>query len=88
VAIKTTQEASFGETRELYVRLNNLEVSNHGVSSVALFRGYLSKEAFDAGKPYVFEKEVEFTANVALPLWDQAYAALKAADGFQDAVSV
>jgi len=67
-----------GERRELYIRLNNAEVSNHGVPSTALFRGFLSEEAFRAGRAFVWEEEVQFAADVTAPLWGQAYAALKA----------
>lgn len=77
MAIKATLETSHGEARELYIRLNNVEVSNHGVQASALFRGFLSKDAFDAGKGYVWELEIRFSATVDEPLWKQAYEALK-----------
>lgn len=66
-----------GEEKELYVRLNNVEASNHGVKANALFRGFISHEAFDSGFHYVWEREVQFLADVTKPLWEQAYAQLK-----------
>jgi hypothetical protein len=82
MAISALLMTTFGEERTLYVRLNNAEPSNHGVPTHALFRGYISKEAFDAGSGYVWEKAIEFMADVSLPLWPQAYAALVAQEGF------
>lgn len=77
MAILATVLTVYGEERELYIRLNNTEVSNHGVKSTALFRGFLSKDAFDAGSHFMFEKQVEFTANVSEPIWEQAYTVFK-----------
>lgn len=77
MAIKIKEETMFGEERELYVRLNNVEASNHGERATALFRGFLSEQAFRDGKHYVFEKTVEFVADVSTSLWEQAYVALK-----------
>lgn len=77
MAITAILTTSYGESRELYVRLNNLEASNHGLQATALFRGFISKDAFDAGKGYVWEREVSFAPDVAGNLWPQAYAALK-----------
>lgn len=76
MAIKATVTTPYGEARELYIRLNNIESSNHGVASHALFRGFLSQEAFAQGAHYLWEQEVEFTADVTAPLWGQAYEAL------------
>lgn len=81
MAILTTLETNHGEERELYVRLNNVEVSNHNVKSRALFRGFLSKQAFDDGKHYVYEKIVSFDADVSSPLWEQAYQAFCVQEG-------
>jgi len=78
MAIKAKVETAHGEERELYIRLNNLEASNHGVTSRALFRGFVSEQAFNAGKQYLWEHTVEFTPDVSKPLWEQAYRALKA----------
>lgn len=76
MAIKSEIDTSMGERRECYTRLNNLEVSNHGAPAVALFRSYLSREAFEKGAHYVAEFTVEFEADVTGNLWEQAYAAL------------
>lgn len=76
MAIKAVVHTHFGEDREVYIRLNNVEASNHGAVSVALFRGFLSKDAFKAGAHYVWEQNVEFTPDVSKPIWGQAYAAL------------
>ena len=76
MAITAKVRTMFGEEREVYIRLNSVESSNHGWPSHALFRGFLSKEAFQAGAHYVWEKEIEFTPDVSQPIWEQAYAAL------------
>lgn len=86
MAINANLDTTFGETRELYVRVNNVEVSNHTAPSVALVRGFLSEQCYRDGKPFVFEHQVEFDADVALPLWPQAYAAIKALPACADAV--
>ena len=86
MAITSNQETSFGEVRNIYIRLNSLSASNHGVKSVALFRGFLSKEAFASGKNYVFEKEIELTLDVSQPAWVQSYAALKTLAEFLNSV--
>lgn len=77
MAIKAKVETMYGEDRELYIRLNNSDVSNHGEVSYAKFRGFLSKEKFDEGAHYLWEQDVEFVADVTQPLWGQAYQALK-----------
>jgi hypothetical protein len=79
---ETTTE--YGESRTLYIRLNNVEVSNHGVAALATFRGFASAEAFEAGARFMQEWTVEFLADVSLPIWPQAYAALKAEEGMAD----
>lgn len=78
MAIQTVVKTEYGEERSLYIRINNIEASNHGVASNAKFRGFLNKEAFEAGARSVWELDMEFLADVALPLWPQAYEALKA----------
>ena len=77
MAIIATVKTSLGEDRELYIRLNNIEASNHGEMSSAKFRGFLSKEAYQAGANYAWEQDVEFMADVSQSLWGQAYQALK-----------
>ncbi|WP_157971050.1 hypothetical protein [Pseudogemmobacter bohemicus] len=73
----------FGEDREVYIRLNNIEANNHGVPALALFRGFISRAAFEAGAHYVWEASVEFASDVTLPLWPQAYAALVEVHGLE-----
>lgn len=78
MALQATLETSYGETRPLYIRINNVEASNHGLPAVALARGYLDQAAFAAGRACVWERTIEFPADVSQPLWPQGYAALKA----------
>lgn len=77
MAIKTIVKTQYGEDREMYIRLNNVESSNHGAVTYALFRGFLSRSAFEEGAHYMWEQSVEFVADVSQPLWEQGYAALK-----------
>lgn len=88
MAIQATVTTKYGEDRSLYIRLNNMESSNHGVASQAKFRGFLSQEAFLAGKHYLWERDVEFVADVALPLWPQAYEVLKTEYSLYDAIAI
>jgi hypothetical protein len=88
MAIQATVETSFGEERELYIRLNNVETNNHGVTSHALFRGFLSQQAFEDGKHFVWERQIEFTPDVSQPIWPQAYAAVKTDADLSGAVDV
>lgn len=83
MAIKATITTQFGEDREVYIRLNNVEASNHGSPAQALFRGFLSQEAFESGAHYVWEGSVKFVADVSQPLWPQAYGALVEREGFE-----
>lgn len=81
MAVMVKVETDAGETRELYVRVNSVErVANHGAPCVALFRGYISREASDARKAFVWEKTIEFVPDITKPLWNQAYAALLVRD--------
>jgi hypothetical protein len=77
MAVKVNLLTSYGETRELYVRVNNLSVSNHGVDSPVLFRGYLGQAEFQAGGNFVYELEASMAFDVAQPIWEQAYTQLK-----------
>jgi len=77
MAILATVTTEHGEDRELYIRLNNMNASNHGVYAKATFRGFASKAAFDEGKRYMYEHVVGFMADVSKPLWEQAYSELK-----------
>lgn len=83
MAIQATVTTQFGEDRKVYIRLNNIEASNHGFPATALFRAFLSREAFEAGAHYVWEKQVEFSPDVSKPIWPQAYAALCAEESFE-----
>lgn len=77
MAVLANLITAFGESRELYVRVNSLSTSNHGVSSNALFRGYISAEAFQAGGAFMWELELDFVVDVSGQIWEQAYDALK-----------
>lgn len=72
-----------GRDVELYVRLNSVEISNHGVGGHLLFRGYASKEAFTGGGRFLWEQSLEVSIDVSLPIWAQAYAAIRS-DGDVD----
>ena len=82
MAIKETIKTVFGEERECYIRLNNVEASNHGVPAKALFRAFLSKESFDLKANYVAEFDVEFDVAVDKAIWPQSYKALVEQEGF------
>ena len=86
MAVLINLTTSHGETRELYVRLNNVEASNHGVETHALFRSYISREAFKSGANYIDEHPVSFIADVTKPLWEQAFSKLK--ELYPDAIDV
>lgn len=68
----------YGENRELYVRVNSLSSSNHGVASSVLYRGFISEEAYRANGLYVWELELQTMIDVSGAIWTQAYEALKA----------
>jgi hypothetical protein len=86
MGIIATLQTPFGENRELYVRINSAETSNHGVSSHVLFRGFLSKDAFEAGSNFMWEREIEMHIDVSCPLWVQAYDKLKLLPEFVGAI--
>lgn len=77
MAIQATVNTVYGESRNLYIRLNNMEASNHGEPCNVKFRGFVSQEAFREGSRYLWEVNIDFFADVTLPLWVQAYDALK-----------
>lgn len=85
MAVTVSLETPYGETREMYVRINSVSTSNHGVSSHVLFRGFLSKEAFQGGSSYMWEREVEMDLDINAPLWTQAYDHLKNFPEFTEA---
>ena len=76
MALKAKLETMYGDKRSLYIRINNVQVSNHGVMATALARGFISEAAFNDGKAYLWEKNISFVADVSQPLWAQAYATL------------
>ncbi|MDW3059223.1 hypothetical protein [Vibrio sp. 1978] len=78
MAILANVQTKHGEDRELYVRINNVEASNHGVKSSVLFRGFLSQSAFNDGYHYLYEEVIELIVDPASPIWEQAYLAYKA----------
>lgn len=80
MAIIAKVETDSGESRELYIALIGFEgLTKHGESS-AVFRGFLSKEAFDAGKSFVWEKLISFKTDMAEKPGPIAFEALKNAD--------
>ena len=88
MALQATVTDAYGEERNLYIRLNNIESSNHGVASSAKFRGFLNQDAFNDKRHYLWEQDIEFIADVSQPLWPQAYEAVKQSVGFTDAVDL
>jgi hypothetical protein len=77
MAINAKLETNYGEERDLYIRLNNLETVSKHAGAVARFRGFVSEKAFKAGKNYVWEKLVEFPCDIGGNLAEQAYFVLK-----------
>lgn len=76
MAIKAVVTTSYGEERELYLRLNSIVISNHGVKSTGLVRGYISEEAYRTGMQYIYEIEVDIDIAVNSNAWEQVYAEL------------
>lgn len=76
MALSQKIKTAFGDERLTYIRLNNVEVSNHGIPCVATFRAFVDQAAFKDGARFVEEYTVEFDADVSKALWPQAYAAL------------
>lgn len=77
MAIKKKVTDILGRESELYIRLNSAEISNHGVSSHFLFRGYESEDAFREGGRYLWESETSGIIDVSQDIWGQAYALIK-----------
>lgn len=75
MAIITKVETIHGENRELYLRVNNVEVVNHNVPATATIRGFTSREAYESKKHYIYENVIDFNADVSGNLWEQAYNA-------------
>lgn len=76
MALTASVETTHGETRELYVRLNNIQYYNSDSPSCALFRGYVNRQAYVDGKQFMWEKVVYFEAT-DVDLRKSAYLAIK-----------
>lgn len=77
MAILTKVLTEFGEEKELYLRINSAELSNHGVESTALVRGYLSEQAFKDDLRCMYEDIVTCNVDVSRNVWEQFYSELK-----------
>lgn len=93
MAVINNLRALSGEDRDLYVRLIALEsVPNNqpdgtlSVPAAAVFRGFISQDAFKDGGNFVWERTVEFVPKFRGDIRKEAYAALKAQPDFADAV--
>lgn len=87
MAVQVSMPMPWGETRSIYVRLNDFEqLANHDVPAIARFRGYVSKQAFEEGAAFVLERLVSFPANAPDNPWSLAYEALMALPEFANAV--
>lgn len=84
MAILLKVETNYGEERELYIRVNNVEASNHGMKATALIRGFASKDAFENNKHYMYEESISFDADVSSNLWEQAYNAFCTLKGVEN----
>jgi hypothetical protein len=78
------KELKNGMQGEFYLRVNNVEASNHNTKNFALVRYYASKEAFDSGKNFIEEDGIEFECACSDNLWEKAY--LKLRETYPDAV--
>lgn len=76
MAIQATVRTDFGFEHQLYIRLNNVELSKHD-GAYALFRGFDSKESFESGSRYLYEKEIKFTPDLNRPIHSQSYEQIK-----------
>lgn len=78
MAIRATIEDIVNEREALYIRLDHISsVSGDGSTCWARVRGYESRLAFLAKRNLRWEGAFEFIPDITLPLWPQAYAALK-----------
>lgn len=77
MGIITKIETNTGEVKDLYLRVNNIDVNNHGADSLILIRGFISRDAFLAGKHFAHEESLEAKIDVEHLPWDQAYDVLK-----------
>ena len=86
MALLVTMDTVLGKDKPIYVRVNTLTLSNHGVEAPALLRGFASEEDYRAGAPFVYERELDVSPlDVSEPLWGQVYANLKALPLFENA---
>lgn len=77
MAIKKIVNDIVGRELDLYIRLNSVEASNHGVASSFLFRGFESRDHFVNGDGFLWEYEVTAVIDVSGNIWEQAYALIK-----------
>lgn len=78
MALLVTMDTVLGKDKPIYVRVNTLTLSNHGVEAPALLRGFASEEDYRSGAPFVWEREFNVSPiDVSMPLWPQAYENLK-----------
>ncbi|NDV87034.1 hypothetical protein GTW51_10005 [Aurantimonas aggregata] len=92
MAIKVVTRTDSGEERELYIRLNNFDTLSKHAPSVVIFRGFISQEAFERRFEKVWERVIEFEADLskgADRIGLQAYEALtRECPEFADALEV
>lgn len=77
MAIKKTVTDILNREITLYIRLNSAEISNHGVASNFLFRGFESEQSFRDGSRFLWEMEVSAVIDVSKDIWEQAYLLVK-----------
>lgn len=80
MALQAELLTNHGESRSVYIRLNNIDNMTKHTFWNALFRGYISKEAFEGNWGYCWELVVSFKGDENRPAREQAYEALRAYD--------
>jgi N-acetyl-beta-hexosaminidase len=79
MALQANLETAAGESRDLYIRINDFEgLNNHGSFCSVRLRGFISQAAYAAGKAFVWERQIEVTPDITQNVWTQGYAAAKA----------
>ncbi len=94
MAIRGTLVTKFGEERECYIRINNVEnAANHGISWQPRLRAYLVDFTIEASPPYVWASieaglEIECEVDLTIPKssWDQMYEQIMVNKDFLNAV--
>jgi len=94
MGIKARVMTKFGEKRDCYVRINNVDdVQNNkdGTTVKPRLRAYL--DSFENGKPYVWDSveadlKLEFIVDISKPLWDQIYEELIKDEAFKSALEI